>query len=143
MAWGICIVAAIAALTFAGAAQAAGGEDGEAAGTTAGSTITTSPNYVQLEMLTATVTRDYRVAAVLQVDAGLEIADPALRARAIALKPRLRDAWSAALAEYVGGAYRPGRPPDAVLIGDMLQAATDRTLGQEGADFLLGMVMLH
>jgi flagellar basal body-associated protein FliL len=141
---GICIIAA-ATLDLAGPAQAAGGGGhGEtAAAEPAGSRVTSSPNFVPLEMLTATVSRDYRVNGVLQIDAGLEISDPALRARAMALKPRLRDAYTATLAEYAGGAYRPGRPPDAVLIGDMLQAATDRTLGQDGADFLLGMVILH
>ncbi len=132
-------VAASLILSLAGAAHAAG-DGGHESG---GKKVTGTDSYLPMDTLTATVSQNYRVRGVLQIDAGLEITDSRLRARAEAMRPRLRDAYTAVLAEYVGGAYQPGRAPDANMIGDMMQAATDRTLGEDGADFLLGMVMVH
>lgn len=131
--------AAIAALAVSAPALAAGG-GGHGGG---GKKVTASESYLPMDTLTATVAQDYSLRGVLQIDAGLEIEDPKLRARAEALRPRLRDAYAAALAAYAGGIYRPGAAPDAAMIGDMLQDATDRTLGEPGADFLLGMVIVH
>ena len=39
--------------------------------------------------------------------------------------------------------YRFGDIPDADRISEILQEATDLTLGQEGADVLIGMVIIH
>ncbi len=134
---GICIAAAVCLALGPAAAHAAGGESGDRA------VFSVSETYIALDSLTAMMARDGRMRATLQIDAGLEIRDPALRARANALRPRLRDAYAAALAEYIGSEHRPGAAPDAGRIGDMLQQATDRTLGQTGADLLLGTVILH
>lgn len=141
-------IAMAAALMLPGAVQAAGGGHGASAPAGAGAEsngqkVTPSLAYVPVDTLTATVSRDFRARGVMQVDAGLEIRDETLRARAIAMKPRLRDAYTAALVEYTGANYLPGRAPDTERLHAMMQAATDRTLGAPGADFLLGMVVVH
>lgn len=105
--------------------------------------ITSSEGYVPLSPLTASVHADYRIRGVLQIEAGLEIPDNRLRARAERLMPRLRDAYVAALSRYAGANYRYGDVPDTDRISLVMQEATDDILGQDGADFLLGMVIIH
>lgn len=96
-----------------------------------------------LDPLTATVHADFRLRGVLHIEAGLEIPDNRLRARAERLMPRLRDHYVSALAMYTGANYRFGDVPDADRISELLQRATDEALGEEGAIILLGMVIIH
>lgn len=106
-------------------------------------TLTSSTTYVPLDPLTATVQADHRARGLLQIEAGLEIADTRLRRRAEQNMPRLRNAWVSALAVYTGVNYRFGDIPDADRIAEILQEATDITLGQEGAQVLIGMIIIH
>ena len=48
-----------------------------------------------------------------------------------------------ALSVYTGMNYSFGDIPDADRISQILQEATDMTLGQEGAQVLLGMIIIH
>lgn len=105
--------------------------------------ITSSPDFVPLAPLTATLQADYRLRGILQIEAGLEIPDSRLRARAEEMMPRLRNAYVTQLSIYAGANYRYGDLPDAERISAMLQRATDQVLGQEGARVLLGMVVIH
>ena len=57
--------------------------------------------------------------------------------------PRLRNAHVQALTMYTGMNYRFGDIPDADRIAQMLQDATDATLGEEGAEILIGMIIIH
>lgn len=108
-----------------------------------GRSITSSPDFVPLAPLTATLQADYRLRGILQIEAGLEIPDSRLRARAEEMMPRLRNAYVTQLSIYAGANYRYGEMPDAERISTMLQRATDEVLGQEGARVLLGMVVIH
>lgn len=108
-----------------------------------GRSITSSPDFVPLAPLTATLQADYRLRGILQIEAGLEIPDSRLRARAEEMMPRLRNAYVTQLSIYAGANYRYGELPDAERISMMLQRATDDVLGQEGARVLLGMVVIH
>jgi hypothetical protein len=105
--------------------------------------LTSSTSYLPLPQLMATVQADYRSAGLLQIEMGLEISNSRLRRRAEHMMPRLRDAYVSAISLYVGMNYRYGDVPDANRIAELLQNATDHTLGQEGAQVLLGMVMIH
>lgn len=105
--------------------------------------LTSSETYMPLPPLTATVQANHRARGLLQIEAGLEIEDPRLRRRAERYLPRLRNAWVSALSAYTGMGYRFGDIPDADRISDILQEATDMTLGQEGAEVLIGMVIIH
>ena len=108
-----------------------------------GRSITSSPDFVPLAPLTATLQADYRLRGILQIEAGLEIPDSRLRARAEEMMPRLRNAYVTQLSIYAGANYRYGEMPDAERISMMLQRATNEVLGQEGARVLLGMVVIH
>lgn len=105
--------------------------------------LTSSETYMPLPPLTATVQANHRARGLLQIEAGLEIDDARLRRRAEQYLPRLRNAWVSALSAYTGMSYRFGDIPDADRISEILQEATDLTLGQEGADVLIGMVIIH
>lgn len=80
---------------------------------------------------------------MLQIEAGLEIEDSRLRRRVEASMPRLRNAYVTAMSIYTGVNYRFGDVPDADRIAQLLQDATDLTLGEEGAHLLLGMVLIN
>ena len=122
-----CLACALAA---AGAAPAAerkkgGGED-----------------YLQLPSLTASILRQSGRHGVLSVEAGLDIPDAGLRARAEKSIPRLRDAYARFLVIYAA-AIPPGGAPDPGVVGDKLQRATDRVLGRPGARLLLGTLLVN
>jgi flagellar basal body-associated protein FliL len=106
-------------------------------------TITSSETYMPLPAIAATVQSNRRAQGLLQIEAGLEISDARLRQRVELYMPRLRNAYLSALSTYTGMYYRYGDVPDADLISRILQEATDTTLGQEGAEVLIGMIMIH
>lgn len=105
--------------------------------------LTSSDSYMPLPPLTATVQAQRRARGLLQIEAGLEVEDAELRRRIDRLMPRLRNAYVSALTMYTGMYYQYGDVPDADRIAAMLQEATDMTLGREGAEVLLGMIIIH
>ena len=137
------------ALTATSPALAGGGGGGGGGGEASSSdegrhrTLTNSQSYVPINPLTATVQSNHRARGLLQIEAGLEIPDARLRRRAEHYMPRLRNAWVTALSVYTGMNYRFGDIPDADRIAAMLQEATDITLGEEGAEILIGMIIIH
>lgn len=96
--------------------------------------------FLRLPTTTATVMRANGQRGVLSIEAGVDVADTALRARASRSLPRLRDAW-AVEAQRIGQAVRPGAAPDVEALARALQSATDRVLGRAGGRVLLGTVM--
>ena len=98
--------------------------------------------YTSFDALTATVSRSDGRRGVLTVQGGLDVKDPALRARAAASQPRLRDAYIRALSVYAASII-PGAPPDVDQIGMRLQRATDDVLHRPGARVLLGTVLVN
>lgn len=132
-------ILALAALAFAHAAAA----EPDAAESRTPRKITSSAAYVMAPTLSAPITANYTFAGLIIVDAGYDVPDPKLRARVVAMAPRLTDALRTALADYTYARYRPGTAPDADRIAQLLQQATDRTLGQGGAKVLLANLMVQ
>lgn len=99
-------------------------------------------SYIQFRTLTATVFRADGRRGVLTVEAGVDIPDASLRARANISQPRLRAAYIQFLETYAGG-LPPGSPPDADYIARALQAQTNQVLRQPGARLLLGTILIN
>jgi flagellar basal body-associated protein FliL len=99
-------------------------------------------SYIQFPTLTASVLRPNGRRGVLTVEAGLDVADGALRTRAELTQPRLRDAYIRILTTYAAAAP-VGGPPDPDAISAALQRSTDQVLGKPGAKLLLGTVMVN
>jgi hypothetical protein len=99
-------------------------------------------SYIQFQTLTATVFRGDGRRGVLTVEAGIDVPDAGLRARANLSQPRLRAAYIQFLETYAGG-LPPGSPPDADYLASNLQALTNRVLGRAGARLLLGTILIN
>lgn len=99
-------------------------------------------SYIQLPGLAASILRPTGRHGVMQVEAGLDIADAGLRGRAEKSLPRLRDAYTRFLTVYAAS-IPPGGAPDPGQVGDQLQRATDRVLGRPGAKLLLGTLLVN
>lgn len=87
--------------------------------------------------MSASVLLRYSARGTIVVDMGLDIPDADLRRRARANGPRVRDALRTALATYANTYYRDRTAPDPAILTRLLQQATDRTLGAQGARVLL------
>ena len=98
--------------------------------------------YVPIDTLTAMVMASNGRHAVLTVQSGVDVPDPALNARALSVTPRLRDAYVQVLQTYAGG-LQPGAPPDPEYVGRRLQQVTDQVLGKPGGKFLFGGIMVN
>jgi hypothetical protein len=98
--------------------------------------------YLQFQTLTATVVSLSGRRGVMTIEAGLDIPEAALRARAALAEPRLRAAYVQRVQIYASG-LGPGAPPDPDYLARMLQQDTDRVLGQPGARFLLGAILVN
>ena len=116
----------------------AGAAPASASKSTLGNTLT----YTAFDALTATLRRLDGRRGVLTVQGGLDVQDPALRARAAASGPRLRDAYIRTLDLYAAS-LTPGAPPDVDQIGFRLQQATDGVLRRKGAKVLLGTIIVN
>lgn len=98
-------------------------------------------SYTQFAALTATIVKPDGRRGVLQVEAGIDCPDGAVKARADLLGPRLRDAYVQFLSIYAG-ALASGALPDADQIGAGLQRKTDQVIGRPGAKLLLGTILV-
>ena len=99
-------------------------------------------SYLQFQTLTATVIRSSGRRGVLTVEAGLDIPSVGLRTRALQIQPRLRAAYVQRLQIYVSG-LPPEVAPDPDYLSRALQQETDRLLGEPGAHFLLGAILVN
>ena len=98
--------------------------------------------YVAIDTLTASVMTANGRRAVMTVQSGIDISDPALKEHADQVTPRLRAAFVQVLQAYAGGmAY--GSPPDADYVARRLQQATDQVLGKPGGRLLIGGIMIN
>jgi flagellar basal body-associated protein FliL len=93
--------------------------------------------------ITVTIMRAMRPSGMLQADIGILVPNQANRARTAALQPVLRDAWRRTTQEFANSSLIQGRPPDAVLLGQRLQAATDQVLGQGVARVLFTSLIVR
>lgn len=94
-------------------------------------------------VVTATLMERMRPAGTLQADVALHVEAVARRAAVAARLPVLRDAWRAAAQEYAAAWFIRGRPPDAEMLRNRLQAATDRVIGAGIARALVLSVMVR
>lgn len=98
-------------------------------------------SYIQLDTLVATVTRPDGRRGVMTVETGVDVADPALHARAAQSTPLLHANFAEVVRIYAAG-LPPGAPPNADYLGRELQRQTDLTLGRPGARLLLGAILV-
>jgi hypothetical protein len=99
-------------------------------------------SYIQFNTFTVTVRRPDGRRGVMSMEAGIDVADPALHTRADQSRPILRDAYMRWLTMY-GLALTPGAPPNLDQIQAEMQRITDRTLSRTGAKMLIGSVMVN
>ena len=99
-------------------------------------------SFLQIQTLTATVTRMGGRRGVLTVDCGLDIADEKLREKATLSVPRLRARMIQSLAMY-GAGLPAARAPDADYIAGLLQRDANALLGSTGAKLLLGAILIN
>jgi len=84
-----------------------------------------------------------RTDGLLMVGIGLDVPDPALRAKADQAMPVLRDIYVRSLMAFTASSVRSWQQPDVVAIADRLQRATDLALGRPGARVLLAQVAMR
>lgn len=126
-----------ALLCLAPALAAGGGEEGKSKKPKEiERKLTASPNWVAVDPMTVAILRDSTIDGMMLVEIGLDVPDGALREKAEAVLPRLRDVWLRALADYASTRARIGRQADLNLLGARLQTATNRVLGAPGAQLL-------
>lgn len=99
-------------------------------------------SYVEIHALAATVMRPNGRRGVLTVQAGLDVPDAKLRAKAESVLPRLRAAFVQTLQIYASG-MTPSLPPNGDVLAQVLQRDADRVLGQKGARVLLGTMLIN
>ena len=127
------LLLAIAALSAVLPASALAGEDKKKAG---------GDSYLPINTLTAYTIRPGARRGVMTVDCGLDVPDPALRARVELVLPRLRAAYVQQVQIYAGG-LPSGAPPNPSFLARNLQRATDEVLGAPGARVLMGAVLVN
>jgi flagellar basal body-associated protein FliL len=120
---------AVQALSATPAAASGGGKSGGAP----------ANSYIRMPTVTASVIRPDGRRGVLAVEAGIDVKDEELRARAVQETPRLRAAYNEVIQRAAAG-LMPGSPPDIERLHRDLQRATARTFGRGGAVFLIGSV---
>ncbi len=128
----LCAALAPAALLTAPVAQAAGEAKKKGGGL----------NFIQFDTLTATVIRGDGRRGVMTVDLGIDVPNAGLHQRAVISGPRLRAAYVQMVQAYASG-LGPGMAPNADYMAQVLQRQTDSVLGQPGAKFLLGAIMVN
>jgi hypothetical protein len=106
-------------------------------------TGTSESGLMAQSQVTASIMRSFRPVGMMQVDVALLVTDPKLQAKVTAARPMLQSAWRSTVQEFSTNYYSPGRVPDAVLLGQRLQAATDAALGTSGARVLLASVVVR
>ena len=81
-------------------------------------------SFIQLDTLSATVTRADGRRGVMTVEVGVDVADAGLHARAAQSTPLLRAAFAEVVRTYAAG-LPPGAPPNADYLSRALQRQTD------------------
>ncbi len=125
------VLALLAGSVLAGAATAA--EERKKAG---------GLSFTQMPTLNATIVRPGGARGVITAEAGIDTPDPALKARADLLTPRLRDAYAQVLTTFAAQ-IPPGTAPDLDVLAQRLQQATDRVVGRPGSHLLIGAVVVN
>ena len=99
--------------------------------------------FLGVNQVTSNVMQKFRSVGVLQVELGLVVPDEGRRDKTLATMPVLRAAWRSTTQEFANRFMLPGRVPDAVVLGQKLQAATDAILGVGVARLVLLSVIFR
>jgi hypothetical protein len=99
-------------------------------------------SYIELDTLSATITRANGRRGVISVEVGVDVPDAGLHTRAAESTPLLRAAYGDVLRTYAAG-LPPGSLPNADYLEREFQRQTDMTLGKPGAKLLLGTIMVN
>lgn len=105
--------------------------------------ITQAKSFVPMDPMYATILDNGRPVGLLLVAVGLSIANDDLRGEAEHALPVLRDAYLRNLMGFAAVAVRPWQQPDVAVIAARLQRVTNRVLRKDGAQVLLGQVMIR
>ncbi|WP_269515061.1 Tat pathway signal protein [Brevundimonas subvibrioides] len=97
--------------------------------------------YLRYPTITANTFRPDGRRGVMTIEAGVDVADPALLLRARQSEPRVRAVF-AILAQREAATLLPGQPPNVDRLSRQYQSAMNIILGQRGATLLLGTVMV-
>ena len=104
--------------------------------------ITGSEHYVPTFGLRASISRGFKVAGVLAVDAGLDVPKDETRKMCEAIRPRLISALRDAVLNYASLSYVVGERPDADILRARMQKAVDQVLGKGEARVALASVIV-
>ena len=85
--------------------------------------------FLGSNQITASIMRQYRSVGIIQIDMGIVVGAMPQRERAQAATPALRAAWRGVAQEFVNSFFIPGRVPDTQILGQRMQAVTDRVVG--------------
>ncbi len=99
--------------------------------------ITSLKSWVVVDSFTVAIIQDGRLRGRFTVTFGMDVPDDALREKAEALMPRLRDTWLNDLSLYAATTLRQRRAADVPGVSDLLRAGADRVLGKPGAKVLM------
>lgn len=107
------------------------------------SRITGSPYYVAVTNLNAPIVGARGFDSMMAVDAGLEIHDNQIRAKAEKQMPRLRDGLRRGVRTFLTMNYEYGTVPDLELLSKRLQAAADEIFGPGVAKVTIAAALVH
>lgn len=142
------LLTSIFALCMAGTALAAGGGGGHGdakskAKSPAKRQITTLVSWIDVEPFTVSVIQRQGVSGTFMVGFGIDVPDEALRAKAEAILPRLRNNWLLAINQYASTNLRPRTQADLDSLAAKLQRVADETLGKPGAKVLMNNAIVQ
>jgi flagellar basal body-associated protein FliL len=132
----------VAVLTVCATPAMAGGGGGHGDGkakakTPAKRQVTTLVSWVDVDPFTVSVIQRQGVTGTFMVSFGIDVPDEALRTRAEAILPRLRNNWLLAINQFASTNLRPRTQADIDGLSAKLQRVADETLGKPGAKVLM------
>ncbi|MCE2890431.1 MAG: hypothetical protein ACK5XZ_06415 [Hyphomonadaceae bacterium] len=99
--------------------------------------------FLGSNQITASIMRQFRPVGLIQIDMGIVVGAIPKRERAQAATPALRAAWRGVAQEFVNSFFIPGRVPDTQILGQRMQAVTDRVVGPGIARVVLLSVIVR
>lgn len=120
-----------------------GGGGGHGDATKTASRLSSAESFVPLPSINTASSAGRGISGMISVDFSLDVPDPRLRARVVAMRPRVVDALRMSLSEYATTRIRAGAAPDPDQIVLMAQAAATRAVGGPGVRVLISNVMLN
>ena len=140
----LACLAAVCLNTASAAPPPAGEESGSGSNAQRGArAITHVDSYVSIEPIIAAVQSNNNLRGIIHIEFGLEVPRGRDRREIEVIMPLLRNAYSTAVSTYTGMNDQYGDVPDVDRISRLLQSATDQVAGDDKAEVLLAMVIVH